>query len=82
MPLIDPQLKEILVCPCPHHADLDEDEAASELRCAQCALAFSVQEGIPVMLLEEAIATPEYDPQKCGAPEAVKSSGENNTDAA
>ena len=71
MPLIDPQLKEILVCPCPHHAALDEDEAASQLRCTHCALAFSVTDGIPVMLLEESIATPEYDPQKCGAPEAV-----------
>ena len=77
MPLIDPQLKEILVCPCPHHADLDEVEAASQLRCTHCGLAFSVREGIPVMLLEEAVLTPEYDPQKCGAPEAVKSSSED-----
>jgi uncharacterized protein YbaR (Trm112 family) len=73
MPLIDPQLKEILVCPCPHHAALNEDEAASQLRCAQCGLAFWVREGIPVMLLEESAISPEYDPQKCGAPEAVKS---------
>ena len=72
MPLIDPLLKEILVCPCPHHAALNEDDAASQLRCAQCALAFSVHDGIPVMLLEEAVVTPEYDPQKCGASEAVK----------
>lgn len=71
MPLIDAQLKDILVCPCPHHAGLEEDEAASQLRCTHCRLAFPVQDGIPVMLLEEAIVTAEYNPQKCGAPEAV-----------
>ncbi len=71
MPLIDATLKEILVCPCPHHAALEEDEAAALLRCAQCKLAFSVAEGIPVMLLEEAIVTPEYDAAKCGASEVV-----------
>jgi len=81
MPLIDPQLKEILVCPCPHHANLDEDEAASQLRCAHCALAFSVHDGIPVMLLEEAVITPEYDSSKCGAPEAVKTDVQNSTEA-
>ncbi len=71
MPLIDAQLKEILVCPCPHHAALKEDEASSRLQCKQCGLAFPVQEGIPVMLLEEAVVTPEYEAEKCGAPEAV-----------
>ena len=81
MPLIDPQLKEILVCPCPHHASLDDDEAASQLRCTHCALAFSVTDGIPVMLLEEAVATPEYDSEKCGAPEVVKTAVENSTPA-
>lgn len=71
MPLIDPALKEILVCPCPHHADLETDEDAQLLRCAQCKLAFSVTEGIPVMLLEEAVVTPEYNADRCGAPDAV-----------
>lgn len=77
MPLIDAQLKEVLVCPCPHHAALEDDEAAGLLRCEQCKLAFSVPDGIPVMLLEEAIITPDYDAAKCGAPEAVQI----NTDA-
>lgn len=71
MALIDPQLKEVLVCPCPHHAALTEDETNSQLLCTQCALAFPVHEGIPVMLLEEAVTTPEYDPEKCGAAEVV-----------
>jgi uncharacterized protein YbaR (Trm112 family) len=72
MPLIDAQLKEILVCPCPHHAALEEDEAASQLRCTHCQLAFAVRDGIPIMMLEEAIQTPEYQPELCGAPDAVK----------
>ena len=71
MPPIDATLKEILVCPCPHHAALEEDEAAALLRCARCRLAFFVQDGIPVMLLEEAVVTPEYDAAKCGAPGKV-----------
>lgn len=72
MALIDPQLKELLVCPCAHHADLIEDEAASQLRCERCALAFPVHEGIPIMLLEEAIILPEYDPEKCAAAETIE----------
>lgn len=71
MPLIDPQLKEILVCPCPHHAALDEDEAASRLRCQKCRLAFVVDDGLPIMLLDEAEAGPDFDAAQCGAPEEV-----------
>jgi uncharacterized protein YbaR (Trm112 family) len=53
MPLIDPQLKEILVCPhC--HGELTEDEANSRLRCSGCGLAYPVRDEIPVMLIEEA----------------------------
>jgi uncharacterized protein YbaR (Trm112 family) len=78
MPLIDPLLKEILVCPCPHHAELQEDEAASRLRCEKCKLAFVVDDGLPIMLLEDAEAGADYDASQCGAPEAVggKDSGE------
>ena len=80
MPLIDAQLKEILVCPCPHHASLDEDEAAAQLRCTHCGLAFAVRDGIPIMMLEEAIRTPDFDASKCGAPEVVPPvSAENPT---
>jgi len=53
MPLIDAQLKEMLICPsC--HGELAEDEAQSKLRCLQCGLAYPVRDGIPVMLIEEA----------------------------
>jgi uncharacterized protein YbaR (Trm112 family) len=80
MPLIDAQLKEILVCPCPHHAALEEDEPAALLRCMHCHLGFAVRDGIPIMMLEDAVRTPNYDPSLCGAPEAVPA--ENTEDSA
>jgi uncharacterized protein YbaR (Trm112 family) len=53
MPLIDPQLKEILICPnC--HGELEENEPQAKLRCTGCGLAFPVRDGIPVMLIDEA----------------------------
>jgi len=54
MPLIDAQLKEILRCPnC--HGELEEDEAQAVLRCQGCGHAYPVRDGIPVMLIEEAV---------------------------
>lgn len=48
---LDPALLEILVCPdC--HGDLRA--AAEELECQGCGLAYPVQEGIPVLLVDEA----------------------------
>lgn len=53
MPLISPQLKEILVCPvC--HGELEEDEAKSVLRCQNDGREFPVRDGIPIMLVEDA----------------------------
>lgn len=80
MPLIDAQLKAILVCPCPHHADLDEDEAASLLVCTHCRLGFEVRDGIPIMMLEEAVVSPDYQPEKCGAAEVVPKPAEETSD--
>lgn len=61
MPLLDPILKEVLVCPqC--HGELQEDEANSRLLCQNCRLAFLVEEGIPIMLIDEAQPT-EANPQ-------------------
>jgi len=52
MPLA-PELKEILACPgC--KGDLDFHEDRGEIHCRRCRLAFRIEEGIPVMLLEEA----------------------------
>ncbi len=48
-----PELKEILACPkC--KGELEVREAESEIRCPACRLAFRIDDGIPVMLIEEA----------------------------
>ncbi len=48
-----PELKEILACPrCKGELEFREDEA--EIRCLACRLAFRIDDGIPVMLLDEA----------------------------
>ena len=50
---LDPELMEIIVCPdC--HGELRADEAASELVCGGCGLAYPVRDDIPVLLVDEA----------------------------
>jgi uncharacterized protein YbaR (Trm112 family) len=50
-----PELKEILACPkC--KGDLEFREAEAEIRCPRCRLAFRIDDGIPVMLVDEAKA--------------------------
>ncbi len=47
------ELKEILACPrC--KGDLEFREAEAEIRCHACRLAFRIEDGIPVMLVDEA----------------------------
>jgi uncharacterized protein len=71
---LDPFLREILVCPCEHHAPLDEvapdstgdagepagvhEAADGALRCTRCLTMFPVRDGIPIMLLDEATPGP------------------------
>ena len=50
---LDPALLEILVCPDCKSA-LRVDEAASELVCTGCGLAYPVRDDIPVLLVDEA----------------------------
>jgi uncharacterized protein len=46
-------LKEILACPkC--KGDLEFREEEGEIRCRACRLAYRIEDGIPVMLIEEA----------------------------
>jgi hypothetical protein len=54
MPLIDPKLKAILVCPV-SRGPLEEDEARGYLLSRDSGLAYPVREGIPIMLPEEAV---------------------------
>ncbi len=50
---LDPVLLDILVCPgC--RTSLSVDDAAGELVCNGCGLAYPVRDDIPVMLLDEA----------------------------
>ena len=47
------ELKEILACPkCKGELEFREEEG--EIRCHACRLAYRIDDGIPVMLVEEA----------------------------
>ncbi len=51
--MLDPKLREILVCPkC--KGDLEYVEAPPSLVCERCQLRYEIQDGIPIMLIEEA----------------------------
>ena len=50
---IDRALLEILACPDDHHAPVKE--MGEFLVCTQCRRRFPINDGIPVMLLEEAL---------------------------
>jgi uncharacterized protein YbaR (Trm112 family) len=55
---LDPQLLEILACPSDDHAPLSVgipgDPDADALTCTSCGRQFPVNDGIPVLLLDEA----------------------------
>lgn len=51
--MIEPELRELLVCPV-DHGDLVDDVEAARLVCIVCGLRYPVVDGIPVMLVEEA----------------------------
>ncbi len=53
MTKIDSELLEMLVCPlC--GGDLDYNQESQELICYSSKLAYKIQDGIPIMLVEEA----------------------------
>jgi uncharacterized protein len=56
---LDPRLLEILACPSDDHAPLHPgsptDPEADVLTCTSCGRQFRVEDGIPVLLLDEAI---------------------------
>ncbi|MTD14095.1 Trm112 family protein [Nakamurella sp. YIM 132087] len=56
---LDPVLLSVLACPAEHHAPLVEgspdDPDAQALTCTECGRIFPVRDGIPVLLLEDAI---------------------------
>jgi len=56
---LDAQLLEILACPSEDHAPLrvgtPDDPEADALTCTECGRQYPVRDGIPVLLLDEAI---------------------------
>ncbi|MGH3612412.1 MAG: Trm112 family protein [Pseudonocardia sp.] len=56
---LDPMLMEILACPSDDHAPLragsSTDPDADVLTCTACGRGYPVVDGIPVLLLDEAI---------------------------
>ncbi|GIG65717.1 Trm112 family protein [Phytomonospora endophytica] len=55
---LDAKLLEVLACPDEHHAPLTYDADAQTLTCTECARVFPIRDGIPVLLLDEAVAGP------------------------
>ena len=50
---MDQELLDILACPkCKGNLTLTTDE--SELRCGNCRLSYRIDDGIPILLIEEA----------------------------
>lgn len=64
---LDPKLVEILACPDTHHAPLDYDADAQRLTCPQCRRGFEVRDGIPVLLLDEAVVASAAEGPEAGA---------------
>ncbi len=56
MTAIEPWLREILRCPNCHSTLVDAagPDGGPELQCTGCALAYRVDDGIPVLLVDEA----------------------------
>ena len=56
---LEAQLLELLACPCEQHGalrpGLADDAQADYLTCVSCGRGFPVRDGIPVLLLEEAV---------------------------
>jgi uncharacterized protein len=56
---LDPRLMDILACPSDDHAPLragtPDDPDADVLTCTACGRRYPVTDGIPVLLLDEAI---------------------------
>lgn len=73
---LDPQLLEMLACPSPDHAPLrvgtPADPDAEALTCTSCGREYPVVDGVPVLLLDEAVL-PEGSPDGSYAPDSAPS---------
>jgi len=48
----------VLACPCDAHGAVVADEESGMIVCTVCARRFPVRDGVPVMLLDEALMPP------------------------
>jgi len=57
---IDPELLEILACPSDDHAPLREEsqDGKDVLVCTSCLSTFPIEDGIPVLLRDDAVPGP------------------------
>lgn len=57
---IDPELLELLACPSDDHAPLREEsrDGADVLVCTSCKSSFPIDDGIPVLLVDDATPGP------------------------
>ena len=62
---MDTELLEILACPDTHHAPLTYEPGAQTLTCTECGRIFPIRDGIPVLLLDEALS-PQSSPPTDG----------------
>jgi uncharacterized protein YbaR (Trm112 family) len=51
--MLDPELLKILVCPA-CKGGLDYDTEKETLDCSRCRLRYPIDDGVPIMLVEEA----------------------------
>ncbi|NUS72408.1 MAG: hypothetical protein HOQ05_03275 [Corynebacteriales bacterium] len=51
--VLDERLVAVLACPCQAHAPLTQQ--GEQLVCGSCGRHYPIQDGIPVLLMEEAI---------------------------
>ena len=54
--MLDPELLEVLACPSDDHAPLREE--AGELICTFCQSRYRIDDGIPVLLMDDATPGP------------------------
>jgi uncharacterized protein len=52
---LDPQLLEMVACPAADRAPLRYDADAETLTCTSCGRVYPVRDGLPVLLLDEAL---------------------------